>query len=161
MNTANKVITLDMDGVVAGGEYTAEWDRTPAKYSSLPVIDGAKEAILDLEDAGYIIYYLSSRNFPQAHSITSYWMNRIGIPTGAGIITNVPLRKKGMVAESLGAILHVDDAPTALDHMENVKPILFFGRTEKSWWPGTRAAMRCYPSTDNWTILTQMIKKVI
>ena len=159
----DKIITVDLDGVVVGGNYLPEWDRSPSNYAVLKPIDGAVDGLWYLKNQGWRIYYLSARNFPDAFNTTYNWLSNVGAPTGDGIILKVPLEYKGFVSKALGARAHIDDAPRALDAIEShvVKPILFVGRDESGWWEGTKEAMRCFPSFHDWKRLVQYVEGLV
>jgi len=155
----SKVITVDLDGVVVGGNYLPEWDRTCGVYATLPEIPGASEGLRYLKSQGYKIYYLSARRFPDSLNTTHQWLLDHGCPTGEGIILGVNLSDKMFISRALGSIAHIDDCPRALiDIYKIVKPILFVGREEQGWWDGTQEAMEKYTWTNDWKTLVNYIE---
>ncbi len=161
-------ITIDIDGVIAGGDYDPSWCQHPLEhYPHLPAIFQAPEYVNKLADDGHVIYYVTSRAFDGAEDITLDWLERYNFPciqgnSLGGLITHVPGDDKWKISKEFGAKYHIDDRPNTLKHYYtncNTIPIMFINRNPIGWWPGTLHAKSEFIYFEDWARLYTFIKE--
>jgi hypothetical protein len=103
------IISFDLDGVLVGGRYIPEWDRTPEVYNSLPPADPTAADILWELESKFHTYYVSSRRFENALEVSMEWLLDHGFPCGYGVI--VGQHNKPEMLRLLGVSVHFDDDP--------------------------------------------------
>lgn len=166
MNKVKPVITLDIDGVIAGGEYDPKWGDNPNHfYFNLPIMDEWTRSGLKELNERYDVYYITSRAFPDATLVTYNWFNALKLPLGRGIITGVASKDKAYVSDALNSEIHVDDNPLVISTVQdngNVVPVIFVGRSnEGSWWPDTEKCLETNLSARNWEDLIELITPLV
>lgn len=134
------LITVDVDGVLAGGGYIPAWDRKPEIYESLSLLDPACPSIINELTRTYNVYVVSSRKFPNALDVTRRWLNEHGFYLSwlAGVVCAAGAPAKSAVIDLLRPRVHIDDSPELLRGLQCSK-LLFLGNTKKYWWPDARA----------------------
>lgn len=122
MNT----ITLDIDGVVAGGNYIPEWDRRVEVYSTLPLLDPMIPEYLDELCRRFHVYFVSGRCFPGALEITRMWLSKfLPLYMPAGVVTGVHYFDKPRMTKLLKSVVHVDDDPRVINGLAWSKGVWF------------------------------------
>lgn len=135
------IISFDIDGVVAGGNYIPEWDRRPEIYKELPILDErARDVIYNLSWK-YNIYFVSSRKFPNALRTSVDWLYGRGFNPSSrccGVICygKTPLEKP-LILSALGSRLHFDDHPGIVAGYSGRAALFINDREVDSQWPGT------------------------
>lgn len=105
------ILTLDIDGVVAGGRYLPEWDRTPSIYAALPIFDTyTRQAIQEIAPHVHL-YYVSSRPMTLMDT-TLAWLEREIGEMGRGVLLGISPFYKPEVLTHIHTDLHVDDNPS-------------------------------------------------
>ena len=166
MNKPKPIITLDLDGVVVGGGYTEEWDRTPRRYFEAPTMDQDIAKYITQLNERYDIYYVSSRAFEDCGYTSIQWLLRHHIPVGLGVITGVSSVDKSTVVSALRSSLHVDDNPVVVNSIKTrcgyIYPVMFLGRVcEESWWPESRETLKNNYHATNWEDLVYLIRSLV
>lgn len=123
-----EVLSLDIDGVIAGGSYIPDWDRYPEHYLKLPLVDPYIPAYIQALAKYYNIYLVSTRRYKDALSTTRAWlmMNNIDLGLLSGVIVGIPRLMKCMIVEALTAVAHIDDDLTIVKSILGGKGILYW-----------------------------------
>lgn len=141
-----KVISFDIDGVIAGGRYTPEWDRTPNHYLGLPLVDSRIPEILKrLAKDDWNIYLVSARRYEDALSSTRLWLERHRISV-AGVLVGVPRLLKGSVIEILHAEKHFDDDLSVVKMIHGGRGVLFYSPE----WDYRQEDLEGVPVVNDW-----------
>jgi hypothetical protein len=142
------VLSFDVDGVVADGEFIPVLNRTPARYQQSWVIEPKAAAIIN-HIATYIadVYFVSSRSCTNATVLTRRWLYGIGVDPDriAGVICNVVPAKKVELVQLLHATYHFDDDPKIIATMPQRGVLVACKDT-----PGNAEALSRFRSVRNW-----------
>ena len=110
---SDRIISCDIDGVLADGVYVPPEKRNVAGMSGLAVADPLAPYYLSGLCHRSLVYLLSSRAWPGALYGTQLWLRKRYFDDSqlAGIICNISTNNKLQVATLLGATYHIDDDP--------------------------------------------------
>jgi hypothetical protein len=130
------IVSLDIDGVLAGGEYIPEWDRTNgAAYAALPLIDPQIPEYIHAIAKRHSVYLISSRQFPGALDTTRLWLNkqRFCMTDFCGVIVGLNHTTKIEMVKLLRATLHFDDDYRVIEPLGTTGLLCKFTKTTYPW----------------------------
>ena len=100
MNTVKKTVVFDFDGVVHS--YTSGWQNECTIPD--PPVDGIKEAIAEIREAGYIVVIVSTRcAYAKGKLAIMNWLEKYGI------------KVDGIVEHKPPAVVYIDDRAICFD----------------------------------------------
>ena len=114
------ILTIDIDGVLAGGEYIPEWERYPERYLTLPLIEEGLPSLIHKLARKHSLYLLSSRAFPNALDYTRLWLEKVGFASAdfCGVVVGAGKTEKVVLTQLLQATIHIDDDYRVVDKLE-------------------------------------------
>jgi hypothetical protein len=156
MMKQRRVISFDVDGVVASGGFIPVEERSAERYE--------KCTLLDLEIPRYInqlarthdVYFISSRNHVNALDSTHEWLYEAGIYMDyiKGTICGIPAYNKPFLCRMLGVSAHFDDDPAAVTTS-------FGWLVNNPTWPANQEAIARYAPqvVNDWREIMEVIYK--
>ena len=100
MNTAKKTVVFDFDGVIHS--YTSGWQNECTIPD--PPVDGIKEAIAEIREAGYTVVIVSTRcAYANGKLAIMNWLEKYGI------------KVDGIVEHKPPAVVYIDDRAICFD----------------------------------------------
>lgn len=158
---SRKIISFDVDGVLAEGGFTPPEDRNNKVYCKKPVADPEVIPSLQWLSILYDIYCVSTRSHPDANLGLRAWLHFIlglEMDTIAGCITGPSggakdntLMDKADVVRVLGAKIHIDDHPEHVTSMPGVGVLM------PSDMPSSQAAAGKLPTVYDWAQLREFL----
>lgn len=152
------ILTCDVDGVIAGGEFIPEWERYPERYLSLPLLEEDIPHQIHKLAAKHSLYLLSSRKFPNALDYTRLWLNQSGfsLTDFCGVLVGLGAKEKVMVAQALHSNLHFDDDFRVASITPLCMGVLIRHDQAASHYPWSeRAVATGWPYLRNWNDITK------
>lgn len=136
------IITIDIDGVLAGGEYIPEWERYPERYLSLPLLEKDLTTTIHKLARKHSLYLLSSRGFPNALDYTRMWLeeNSFSMSDFCGVIVGLGKTKKVYLVDTLKADCHIDDDYRVVSELPN-KGLFVYHESARSHYPWSAQAV--------------------
>jgi len=129
-------LVLDIDGVLANGQYIPENERTVDKFIILNRL--YKEIYFQELSRIYDIYLITARTFTDAYWWTNKWLGFSSVFM-KGLFTGIRASEKASIIMALHPTVVVDDSPIVMDSLrsEFVHPelILF----DNPFWPENQA----------------------
>ena len=138
-----RVLTFDMDGVIAAVEYVPVMERQITAYIGAPVL--ADRMVFNRICLDADVYVISSRSYRNATQHTKNWLYANDMPYVTGVICGILPRDKAALVHLLNASYHFDDHPKTTEEcgkqgvlvriIEHYKyePRHAFLRTARNW----------------------------
>lgn len=135
----NKKIAFDIDGVLTEGKYLPVIERTYENYLKLKPIRAVFDFIVELKEAGFQLYIISSRRLTMNHTCFDDWLKRVDLGVKYSdfevLLFNTPCNQKAYLAEKLGCAVLVDDSLDVINECDNtsVKGFLFIDQDNRRY----------------------------
>ena len=139
------ILTIDIDGVLAGGEYIPEWERIPERYLSLPLLEPDLPNTIHKLARKHSLYLLSSRKFDHALDYTRLWLEQSGFAMTdfCGVMVGLNPQRKRIIFDLLHADYHIDDDYRMKELIPN-RFIFVYHENAKSHYPWSDKAAGYY-----------------
>lgn len=129
MPYAKNIVTLDIDGVVANTGYVPKGSqRTWATYANAKPFPLTYELLHWFQQNLFEVWFLSARSFPGAQALTETWVHQhfgnLNSWHHKKVLTGLHEESvpKYVIANELGAKLHVDDDWRVFSKLDSVYP---------------------------------------